>query len=760
MEFSIATLLSHFSGDKLVAPKLLEKKLSCQDEESLNKLQIVLDALEKVGLLVKERGKYRRVYEEDVVEAKLRCSSKGFCFAIQDAEQAEDIYIRESHLSNAWNGDRVLVKVTKEGSRRRSPEGEVRLILERANPSVLARVKQTNTGYQAVPLDDRLLFEINLRANGENLENSVDNLVHVAVLRYPLGEHPPVGKVARILGSDAEAAADTDIVCCKHDLRRFFPENVLKAADALPTSLRPTDLKKRLDLRSFLTLTIDTAAATETDQTPIVENALTLEKTEAGHWRLGIHITDVAHYVLPNSLVDEEAKKRGTAVYLGDTVLPLLPDAVSDRCSLVPGQERLAISVLLTLDDAGQVVEFEIQPTVIQVDRQLSYEEAQSLLLGDGEDNPEMAPVVEMLNQLFSVLSPAVKAHRLARGAFELNLLETNLPYKDESRLGAIVVSSPPVRPLLTELMLLANQAVASHIQALSSPGVYCVQPSPDPEELQDLLKLANNLGLSLQMQEESEVHPSDFKNFTEMFAGSSAARVLNYLLKSTLKPAGYSTTPGPHFGLALGAGDPELEKPYTHCISPLQRYTDLLVQRVIHTVFEKGRDRRSIRSKDPVNLYHSSSHGNINWNVLPPDVTEEMQTQLSSVISHLNECEKLAADAEADLEGLKKAELMKERTGEVFQGLITGVQSYGFFVEIEDLLVEGLVHVSSLKDDWYEFRARHACLVGRKNRTAYRLGDRVEVQVKSVDYYRQQIDLVTVGGGSEASNEDIEGDE
>src|SRR4028118_1911726 len=165
MEFSIATLLSHFSGDKLVAPKLLEKKLSCQDEESLNKLQIVLDALEKVGLLVKERGKYRRVYEEDVVEAKLRCSSKGFCFAIQDAEQAEDIYIRESHLSNAWNGDRVLVKVTKEGSRRRSPEGEVRLILERANPSVLARVRQTDSGYRAVPLDDRLLFELALKTN-------------------------------------------------------------------------------------------------------------------------------------------------------------------------------------------------------------------------------------------------------------------------------------------------------------------------------------------------------------------------------------------------------------------------------------------------------------------------------------------------------------------------------------------------------------------------------------------------------------------
>jgi ribonuclease R len=174
MEFSIASLLSNFTDDKLVAPKALEKKLGCQDEESLAKLQIALDALEKIGVLVKERGKYRRVYEDDVVEAKLRCSSKGFCFAIQDVEGADDIYIQKSHLSTAWNGDRVLVKITKEGSRRRSPEGQVKLILERANPSVLARVRRTNGSFQAVPLDDRLLFELDLKPERENLDQAVE----------------------------------------------------------------------------------------------------------------------------------------------------------------------------------------------------------------------------------------------------------------------------------------------------------------------------------------------------------------------------------------------------------------------------------------------------------------------------------------------------------------------------------------------------------------------------------------------------------
>jgi len=749
MEFSIATLLSNFTDDKLVAPKVLEKKLGCQDEENLEKLQIALDALEKVGILVKERGRYRRVHEDDVVEAKLRCSSKGFCFAIQDVEGAEDIYIQKSHLSSAWNGDRVLVKITKEGSRRRSPEGQVRLILERVNPSVLARVKQNNDSYQAVPLDDRLLFELDLLPDNNTLNQAVDHLVHVEVVRYPLGQKPPLGKVARILGSDAEDAADTDIVCCKHDLRCHFSEEVIKAAEALHKPISKTELKKRLDLRQLLTVTIESSSE---NNSAVVENAFTLEKTETGQWKLGVHIVDVAVFIPPDSQLDREARKRGTSVYLGDIMLPMLPDAVASSCSLVPGEDRLTISVLLTLNERGEVVEFEIHSSVIRVDQQLSYDQAQSLLGGHQEAEPELAPAVEMLKNLFFNLSPAARANRQQRGSFELNMLDNqHYPYKDEGRLGVIIASSTlPIRSLLTELVLLANQAVASHLQALSLPALYCVQPAPDVEELQDLLKLGNNLQLDLQLQEEEEVTPQDYQRFTQLFAKSTASKVLTYLLQSTLKSVGYSSKVGFHFGLGLSTA-------YTHSCSPLRRYGDLFVQRLLRTLFEKGRDRRSTRSKDQVDLGHSSSHGNITWNVLPPDIQQELEALATSLVPHLNDREKLTADAELDLQGLKKAEQMKERTGDVFSGLITGVQSYGFFVEIEDLLVEGLVHVSSLKDDWYEYRSRHACLVGRKNRTAYRLGDRVEVQVKSVDYYRQQIDLVTVSGGSVARSEDLE---
>jgi ribonuclease R len=255
-------------------------------------------------------------------------------------------------------------------------------------------------------------------------------------------------------------------------------------------------------------------------------------------------------------------------------------------------------------------------------------------------------------------------------------------------------------------------------------------------------------MGIDSHLEQEDAVHPRDYQRLVQEFAESKTEKVLTYLLLSTFKPAVYSTAPGTHFGLAL-------DEAYTHFTSPLRRYPDLLVHRVLHAVFDYGRDRRTTRSKERVNLRSSTCHGQINWNVLPTDLHAELEDEFATVVVHLTEQEKLAQEAEADLEGLKKAEFMQQHTGKIFHGLITGVQSYGFFVEIEELLVEGLVHVSSLKDDWYEYRSRQQKLVGRKNRRQYKLGDRVEVQVKSVDYYRQQIDLVAVGGGSEAPEDD-----
>ena len=750
MEFSIATLLAQFVDNKLVAGKNLEKKLGCEDREAVQKLQIILDALEKIEVLTKERGKYKRIYEDGVVEAKLRCSSKGFCFAIQDQEDADDIYVRESHLSNAWNGDRVFVKIIKEGSRRRSPEGEVKLILERSNPSLLATVTEKESEYRAVPLDDRLLFELDLQENGQDLQAALEHLVHVSVLRYPLGQYPPLGEVTKVLGSDAEEAADVDIVSCKHDLPQDFPKKAIAATGKLPSSRIPAaESKKRLDLKDKLTFTIE--SETNLANTPWIENAFTLEKTEADSWQLGIHIADVAHYIEQDTILDRIARKRGIAVNLRKQVLPLFPEKVSKLCSLIPGKNRLAISVLIALDAQGNISEYQIVPSVICVDHQLTYQETQALIGEEKKPGKKLATLLPVLQDLFFTLSPLVKAQRLQRGGLEVITPEIHSLYKDEGRVGTIsAMTTLPVHSMLTELTILAGKVVAEHIQALELPGIYCTQLEPDVEELEDLIKLGDNLGLELDLNVEDTVTSQDYQRLTEQFHTSSAVMVLNYLLQATFKPVKYLTEPGKHFGLAYDDG-------YTHCISPGQRYVDLIVQRILKAVFEHGRDRRHSRTKHGVDLTSSSCHGQINWKVLPPNIQEQIETDIQTMLPFLNDREKQAEDAEKDLTGLKKAEQMKERTGKIFEGLITGVQSYGFFVEIEDLLVEGLVHVSSLKDDWYEYRSRNSCLVGRKNRTAYRLGDRVEVEVKSVDYYRQQIDLVTVGGGSEAQNADWE---
>jgi ribonuclease R len=745
MEFSIATLLANFTDDKLVARKLLEKKLGCEDEVNLQKLHITLEVLEKIGILAKERGKYRRVTEEGMIEAKLRCSSKGFCFAIQDVEGAEDIYIRESHLSNAWNGDRVLVRVLKEGSRRRSPEGEVKLILERSNHTLLARIKQVEGGYRAVPLDDRLLFELKLQNNMTALEEAIDHLAHVEVLRYPLAQYPPLGRVVQILGSDAEAAADIDLVTCKHDMQRTFSDAVQDAAAKLPKKLLKADLKNRLDLREKFTITLG-----GNSDSKLIENALTLDTMANGNLLLGFHISDLTHFIHADEILDREALKRGRTVYLGELVLPILPDGVLERCALTTGSDRLAISFLITFDAKTlAVLSYDIQPSVVKVDKHVTEDQVATILNGKGRKTKDSAETVEMLQTMHG-LGNALKQQRITRGSLQLNLPPNQNPYYDEGILGCVIESGSPMRELLTEFVLLVNQLVATHLNALGVPAIWRVQGSPDSEDVQEMLKLAMNLGVELALPEDIDIQPLDYQHLTQVFADSESEQVLTYLLQDTLKPAMYTTNKAAHFGLALSDG-------YTHFTAPLRRYPDLLMQRVYYSLIEQGRDRRNTRVKERVNLRSSTSHVEINWNVLAPELQSELQSDLTRVITQLNDREKEVQEAEADLAGLQRASLMKQRIGEVFNGVITGVQSYGFFVEIEvpaeeanaanglPLRVEGLVHVSSLKDDWYEYRARQQALFGRKNRASYRLGDRVAVQVKSVDYYRQQIDLVTV---------------
>ncbi len=757
MEFSISALLSSFAEDKLVAPKALEKKLDCDKPEGLKQLEIALNALEKIGILAKERGKYRRVTEEGVIEGKLRCSSKGFCFAIQEGEETEDIYIRESQLHSAWNGDRVLVKVTKEGRRRRSPEGEVRLILERSNPSVIAHVRRTDTGsYRAVPLDDRLLFEIELLQQGDDpaLDEAVDHLVHVEVLRYPLGAQLPLGRINQVLGSDAQSAADTELVFCKYDLPRHFAEPVEAAAQELPAKLRKADLKSRAAYQKVFTLAVGDASIGLAS----LDHALSLEQNKDGSWRLGVHIADIQGFVSAGSPLDQEARRRGTTIGLADTLVPIFPATVAERVgALVADQERLTISIMITLSVTGEVMAFEVQPSVVQVNRQISYEQLQAIAqrnVTPSSDIEDLKDLYDWVDQFQGVAQQLLK-QRHERGDFELVMMPEVHPrmFGDDGRFGVIADTLPPTgRQAVAEALILANYLLTTHLQALGVPVLFQVQASPEAHKLQDFMKLLENSDLPMALAQENTVLPQDFQRFAEKILPLDTAPILFELLAETLEPVDYSLQSGPHFGLAY-------VRDYGQFVSPLNRYADLLNLRILSTALAHGRDRKSARSKEQVNLRHSACHGQISWNVLPPEQQREIESALAEVVAPLNEQMQLIRQAEQDFLGLKKTKQMQQRTGEIYQGVITGIQSYGFFVRLETLLVEGLVHVSSLKDDWYEYRARQQTLIGRKNRQQYRLGDRVDVEIKSVDYYRQQIDLAVVGGGSEASDEDIQGE-
>ncbi len=738
MEFSINQLLDNFSDDKLVTPKAIEKKLGIGDDnKSVRRLQVALDALEKIGILEKDKGRYRRIQEEGLVEGRLRCSSKGFCFAIQDVEGAEDIYVRESRLSNAWNGDRVLVRVTKDGVRRRSPEGEVRLILERSNPTLLSTVKLTDDSYRAVPLDDRLLFEVELVPDEEtpDLDVAVNKLVHLEMVRFSLGNHLPLGRVLQVLGDDAESTNDIDLVCCKHNLPRRFSAKALTAAASLPRGVRKADLKHRLDLRKTLTIRVGNAAA------------ISIAESETG-WELGVHIPDVATYVTAGSPLDLEAQKRLRSFFLGDTILPMLPEM-----NVFNQPEYLTMSVLIKLDHEGNMLSFEIQPSAILVRANLSYQRAQQILDGKvavDEDAPsqeidtEVESLVHLIAKVGSLLQERSNAIRLV-------LPQIPSQEADEGVRGLTVVPvTLQISGNVTEVMILANKAIASHLQSLAIPTIYLRQIPPDQGKVDDWTKLLESMGISAQLETPEQIQIADLHGILEQvnqLEKDETRDILKYLLMSMFKTNEYVLTPSLHFGLGL------IDQPYTHGVFPQNHYSDLLIQRILHTVFEEGRDRRSIRIKDGVNLRSSSAHGQVNWSVLPPETERQLIEDLEAVVPKLNQADALYHRSISDLDGLRKAEFMRSHTGENFYGIITSVQSYGFFVEIESLLVEGLVHVSSLKDDWYEFplingkgRARASTLlVGRRSGRQYCLGDRVEVQVKGVDYYRQQIDLVAV---------------
>ncbi|MEO0852118.1 MAG: ribonuclease R family protein [Cyanobacteria bacterium J06648_11] len=801
MDFSAKQLFALFRTEATDAPLLdrtqLAQALDLDPESPAepDALDIALDALVRAGYLKSvesedsETCSYTLAADKRLVEGQLRCSSKGFCFAIRDEPGEEDIYIHGTNLNGAWNGDRVLARIIKDsrGNRRKSPEGQVAAVIERANPNVVAQLKQSESGLKAVPLDDRLLFELDLtfsrsadapsasESDGDGKTAIADEatpplattavpsdiaegqFVYVEIERYPLAQFPPRGYVRKVLGKGDKSSIDIDLVCCKHDLPQVFPDAVAASAARIASKLTKTDLKKRQDYRKWFTVSVRPEGgyaelAFSLRTTTLPEDEVPLNTEPEVLWELGIHITDVTHTVIADRQIDLEARDRAVAVHLDTAVLPLFPERVLEQCNLSANQERPTISVLATLTPQGELRSYEIRPGAICCQTELSYDHVNALLAEAPVPNladppaPSAPTEVSELVRCLHIVSHAIRDRRHQQSSGELFVPRQSSSPADDGHAPALqLLPDEPAFNLVAELQMFANSAIARHLSAVGVPAFYRVNPAPTSDAMQPFARLADNVKLDLGLAEAEAITAADLFRCTQRLQQadvmeSGTALGLQHAFLGALASATEQLEPAEHAGLGLTV--------YARATAPLQRYVDLVNQRILHAVFAKGRDRRSSRVKHGVDLFSSSCHGQINWSVLPPKLQKEWLATLELLLPDVLQAQERALQAEVELAGLKKSAFMQKHVGEKVGGLIVGVQKYGFFVTTDPVLAEGLVHVSSLDNDWYEYRNRQQALVGRKNRQQFSLGDRIEVEIKSVDYYRQQIDLAVVGPG------------
>ncbi len=753
MKFTVADLLDHLSPTDPVALARLEKSLGLTTKDCRQQLRIGLDALLRLGLVEEGSEGLRSLESSELIPARLRCSSKGFCFALRE-DGGEDIYIRDHQLNHAWNGDRVLVRITREGGRRRSPEGGVQCILERNTPSLLAEVERQDGQLVAVPLDDRLLTTVALpESDATHLEPAQEAVVEVKIDRFPVAQFGPAGHVARSLPVHGGDSADTDLLLTKHRLheRTACPRATLKQPAA----------KGRADLTALPTLLLE---VWESGEAPVLP-ALSLEEREGG-WRLWLHSPAVAERIGTGNSLDTWLREQGEAICLGRRWLPLLPQALTRACSFRTGESQDALSVCLDLDGEGTLEHFRFSLSRITPDA--AVDRAVMTALAERKPKARTVPAalkplrehLPLLEQLVN-LSGLLRQRRLAAGSIDLDLpmpaidslSDLRVPAPDAAHQGWLVElpSDDPVA-ILREAVLVAQRALGRHLLALELPALFAVNPPPEPSEINDVAKAALALEIPMELSADGNASAAEL---AAAFATTDRCRPLQQQLREALRPVQLSATAGPD----AVAGEETAVAPWC---CPGLHYADLWNQHLLVSLLVDGKDRPSVRHKISADLASDVCHGSTDWALLTPSQLAPYQQALEHGLpQRLNGRSRFLQEFQADVLAMAQARHTEPLVGQTLPGVISGVQSYGFFVEVPPSQVEGLVHVSSLKDDWYEYRSRQNRLVGRKFRRTYRVGDRVDVEIQKVDALRHQIDMVVLQpeGFDQAAEDDISDD-
>jgi ribonuclease R len=611
-----------------------------------------------------------------------------------------DIFIAGSNLNQAMHGDRVVARIERVSEGR--VEGRIVRILERGSASVVGRFDIDGSGLGfLVPFDRRLVMDVQIPPDAR-LDAKPGDMVVVEITRWPTPTRGPLGRVIEVLGDIDEPGVDNEIIIRKYGIPDQHGPEAVEEARRIGTSVHESDIRGRTDFRPLTIVTIDGEHARDFD------DAISLETLPNGHHWLGVHIADVAHYVREGSVLDEEAYDRGTSVYFPERAVHMFPsELATGLCSLNPNVDRLVQSCLMEVDRRGAVVRYELHDGVIHSAARMTYTEVHAILT---ERDPEtmtryrtLVPLFESMRELFEILNR--RRHR--RGSIDFDLKEPEIVLDDEGMVEAIIAAERNIaHRIIEEFMLLANETVAQHLSDRDVPTLYRVHEDPDPLKVEEFEEFVSTLGYSLGAPP-NDVKPRHFQKLVEKMHGTPEEKPIAFLMLRTMQKARYDEQNRGHFGLAA--------KSYTHFTSPIRRYPDLIVHR---TLRESRHDRMNADRKD------------------------ELIDDLPEMARHTSDRERRADDAERELVQWKKVRFMADKVGDEFEGYITGVAAFGLFIELIEHFVEGLVHVSTMADDYYRFVERAHILRGENTGRVYRLGDKVSVQVIKVDMERRQVDL------------------
>lgn len=666
-------------------------------KEDIRMFEDALEDMETDGDLIRIKSNLYGLPEKmGLVVGKLQGHQKGYGFVIPENGES-DVFIPIANMYGAMHGDKVIAKVLREENGGKRREGEIERILQRANKNIIGTYEDSRNFGFVVADDKRIHQDIFIPKNFRSGAKT-GQVVMVEIISWPDGRRNPEGKVRQILGNKGDKGIDILTIIKKYGLPEEFPPKVEAFAENIADTIPSEEYSRREDLRGLKLVTIDGEDAKDLD------DAVSLEKLENGNYKLGVHIADVSHYVREKNPLDREALKRATSVYLIDRVIPMLPKKLSNGiCSLNPKVDRLALSCFMEIDKSGKVLDHRIVESIIKTKERMTYTDVTKILKDKDEELIKRYDYLHEDFKLMEELCGILYKKRMSRGAIDFDFDESKIILNDK---GKPIDIHPYEREIsnriIEEFMLVCNETIAEHIFWANIPFVYRIHEDPDEEKLSNFHEFVHNLGYTVRWSK--EVHPKSLQEIIDKVKGKKEETVVSTLLLRSLMKARYSPECSGHFGLAA--------RYYCHFTSPIRRYPDLIIHRIIKEYINGKIDDKRI---------------------------ERLNKEVEYASKQSSEMERVAQDAEREVDDLKKAEYMAERIDEEFEGIISSVTGFGFFVELPNT-IEGLVHMSNLEDDYYIYDEKHLSLIGERTKKIYRLGDEVKIKVSKVDIEFREI--------------------